>query len=88
MYSVQKRDGKVVDFSIGKISDAIRKAFQAQEKEFNQDVIDFLALKVTADFSNTVYKKTQTRYCGFSHICNNHFFTCTCNVAFNTKTCG
>ncbi len=51
MYRVQKRDGKIVDFSISKISDAIKKAFEAQEKEFNQDVIDFLALKVTADFS-------------------------------------
>jgi ribonucleoside-triphosphate reductase len=54
MYSVQKRDGKVVDFSINKISDAIKKAFEAQDKEFNQDVIDFLALKVTADFSNKI----------------------------------
>ena len=44
MYQVQKRDGKVVDFSIVKISDAIKKAFEAQEKEYNQDVIDFLAL--------------------------------------------
>ncbi len=51
MYRVQKRDGKIVDFSISKISDAIKKAFESQEKEFNQDVIDFLALKVTADFS-------------------------------------
>jgi len=51
MYNVQKRDGKVVDFSIAKISDAIKKAFEAQEKEYNQDVIDFLALKVTADYS-------------------------------------
>ena len=54
MYSVQKRDGKVVDFSIAKISDAIKKAFEAQEKEFNQDIIDFLALKVTADFSKKI----------------------------------
>lgn len=54
MYSVQKRDGKLVDFSISKISDAIKKAFESQEKEFNQDVIDFLALKVTADFSNKI----------------------------------
>ncbi len=51
MYNVQKRDGKIVDFSIAKISDAIKKAFEAQEKEYNQDVIDFLALKVTADYS-------------------------------------
>ncbi len=54
MYSVQKRDGKVVDFSISKISDAIKKAFESQEKEYNQDVIDFLALKVTADFSSKI----------------------------------
>ncbi len=50
MYQVQKRDGKVVDFTISKISDAIKRAFEAQEKQFNQDTIDFLALKVTADF--------------------------------------
>ncbi len=54
MYSVQKRDGKVVDFSISKISDAIKKAFEAEKKEFNQDIIDFLALKVTADFSSKI----------------------------------
>ena len=54
MYSVQKRDGKIVDFSISKISDAIKKAFEAEKKEFNQDVIDFLALKVTADFSSKI----------------------------------
>ncbi len=51
MYSVQKRDGKIVNFSITKISDAIKKAFESQGKDYNQDVIDFLALKVTADFS-------------------------------------
>ncbi|MBE6547383.1 MAG: ribonucleoside triphosphate reductase [Ruminococcaceae bacterium] len=50
MYQVQKRDGKVVDFTIGKIADAIKMAFEAQEKQFNQEIIDFLALKVTADF--------------------------------------
>ena len=54
MYSVQKRDGKIVDFSISKISDAIKKAFEAEKKDFNQDVIDFLALKVTADFSSKI----------------------------------
>ncbi len=54
MYNVQKRDGKIVDFSITKISDAIKKAFEAQDKDYNQDVIDFLALKVTADFSKKI----------------------------------
>ncbi len=50
MYNVIKRDGKVVDFNISKISNAIIAAFNACEKQYNQDVIDFLALKVTADF--------------------------------------
>ncbi len=50
MYSVAKRDGKLVGFDIKKISDAIILAFDACEKNYNQDVIDFLALKVTAEF--------------------------------------
>ncbi|MBQ3792299.1 MAG: ribonucleoside triphosphate reductase, partial [Clostridia bacterium] len=50
MYQVQKRDGKIVDFDISKIVKAIRLAFEAQEKQFNDSIIDFLALKVTADF--------------------------------------
>ena len=50
MYTVKKRDGKVVDFDLKKISDAITLAFEAQEKEYNPNIIDFLALKVTADF--------------------------------------
>ncbi len=54
MYQVVKRNDKLVDFDISKISLAIRKAFDAQGKEYNGDIIDFLALKVTADFSNKV----------------------------------
>ncbi|MBE6798572.1 MAG: ribonucleoside triphosphate reductase [Ruminococcaceae bacterium] len=50
MYTVIKRDGKVVDFDLKKIADAISMAFDAQDKNYNQNIIDFLALKVTADF--------------------------------------
>ncbi len=50
MYQVAKRDGKVVDFDLAKISDAIIRAFEAQETQFHPSVIDLLALKVTADF--------------------------------------
>ncbi|MBR4305957.1 MAG: ribonucleoside triphosphate reductase, partial [Ruminiclostridium sp.] len=50
MYNVVKRNGKVVEFDISKISEAISRAFEAQEKEYNPNVIDFLSLKVTADF--------------------------------------
>ena len=50
MYEVVKRDGQVVDFNIGKIADAIKKAFEATKTDYNGDIIDFLALKVSADF--------------------------------------
>ena len=50
MYQVLKRDGKVMDFDLSKINDAIKLAFEAQEKQFHPAVIDFLVLKVTADF--------------------------------------
>ncbi len=50
MYQVKKRDGKVVEFDLKKISDAITLAFEAQEKQVHPQIIDFLALKVTADF--------------------------------------
>lgn len=50
MYQVQKRDGKVAEFDLSKISSAITMAFEAQEKDFVPSIIDFLALKVTANF--------------------------------------
>ena len=50
MYQVQKRDGKNVEFDLSKISQAVKMAFEAQEKQYNQSIIDFIALKVTADF--------------------------------------
>lgn len=51
MYRVRKREGKIVDFDIEKIKDAITRAFEAEETPIDQDIIDFLALKVTADFA-------------------------------------
>ncbi len=50
MYQVLKRDGKVTDFRLDKIGEAIKLAFEAQEKQYHPTIIDFLALKVTADF--------------------------------------
>ena len=50
MYTVLKRDGRIINFDIQKIMNAIKLAFDAQERDYNQDIIDFLALKVTADF--------------------------------------
>ena len=54
MYQVTKRDGKVVDFEITKIAEAIRKAFEAQNKQYHPSVIDFLALRTTADFESKI----------------------------------
>ena len=54
MYQVVKRDGYLVDFDIQKISLAITKAFDALKKQYHPGVIDFLALKVTADFEHKV----------------------------------
>lgn len=50
MYEVVKRDGTRAEFNIAKISAAITKAFEAQEKQYHPSVIDLLALKVTSDF--------------------------------------
>ena len=50
MYNVVKRDGKIVSFDLTKISSAITQAFEACKKQYNADIIDFLALKVTAEF--------------------------------------
>ena len=50
MYEVQKRDGKIAEFDIAKISSAISKAFDALEKQYHPSTIDLLALNVTAHF--------------------------------------
>ena len=54
MYKVRKRDGKVVKFEINKIADAMKKAFEASDKKYDDDMIDFLAIKVTSDFADKV----------------------------------
>ena len=54
MYSVVKRDGKIVDFDVNKISTAITKAFKALNKNFHPSIINMLALQVTADFDSKI----------------------------------
>ncbi len=54
MYEVVKRDGTVVSFDIKKISAAITKAFEAAGKQYNPDIIDFIALKVTSDYEKKI----------------------------------
>ncbi len=54
MYRVVKRDGKITEFDISKITTAITKAFEAQQKQTHPTVIDMLALRVTADFEDKI----------------------------------
>ena len=54
MYQVMKRDGKIADFDLSKIRTAITKAFEATGKQYNDDIIDLLALKVTADYQEKI----------------------------------
>ena len=54
MYKVKKRDGNLVDFNLSKITEAIIQAFEAQNTQYHPNVIDFLALKVTADFESKI----------------------------------
>ena len=54
MYQVVKRDGDVVAFNLSKISSAIEKAFKAEQVPYTNDIIDLLALKVTANYASKV----------------------------------
>ena len=54
MFKVVKRDGEVASFNIGKITNAIEKAFKATDKQFNTDIIELMGLRVTSDFQNKI----------------------------------
>ena len=49
-YRVLKRDGGTVDFEISKITGAMIKAFEAQERSYHPSIINMLALQVSADY--------------------------------------
>ena len=50
MYQIVKRDGQIAEFDINKIAGAMKKAFDATNTDYTDNIIDFLALKVSADF--------------------------------------
>lgn len=54
MFQVIKREGEIADFTLTKISDAIMKAFNATDMRYNNDIVDLLSLRVTADFQEKV----------------------------------
>jgi anaerobic ribonucleoside-triphosphate reductase len=55
-YQVEKRDGRLVNFEIGKIRRAIQRAFDAQSVNYDNSVLDLLALRTTAKFESDVNK--------------------------------
>ena len=54
MYQVKKRDGKLVDFDLSKITTALSKAFNAKQVNYTADILNTLALRVSADFSKKI----------------------------------
>ena len=54
MLNVIKRNGESAAFTLTKISDAIMKAFNATDISYNNDIIDLLALRVTAEFQSKI----------------------------------
>ncbi|HOO23094.1 MAG TPA: ribonucleoside triphosphate reductase [Clostridia bacterium] len=54
MFKVVKRDGKIVEFEIQKITSAITKAFEALQKQYHPSIVDMMSLKVTADFESKI----------------------------------
>ena len=55
MYRVVKRDGKIADFDLDKIRNAVKKAFDGCNKPYADDVIDLIALRVTSNFAPKVH---------------------------------
>lgn len=58
MINVLKRDGEIAEFDISKIAGAIKKAFDATENLYDEDIINLLSLRVTSDFQKKIEEKT------------------------------
>ncbi|MCI8515226.1 MAG: ribonucleoside triphosphate reductase [Lachnospiraceae bacterium] len=54
MFRVIKRDGEVTDFALAKIQAAIEKAFIATQKQYSEEILQILALRVTAEFQTKI----------------------------------
>ncbi len=54
MLSIRKRDGSLQDFNLEKISKAIEKAFMADHKFYNDDIINMLSLRVVAQMNSKI----------------------------------
>ena len=58
MINVIKRDGEKAEFSLVKITEAIKKAFKATGKDYNNEILELLSLRVTADFQDKMHDGT------------------------------
>ena len=58
MLKIIKRNGDVQPFLLEKISSAMKKAFDASSKVYTEDIIELLALRVTADFQDKIKEDT------------------------------
>lgn len=54
MFKVEKRDGAIADFELAKITEAVRKAFEANQKQYSQDMLEMVSLRVTSDFQKKI----------------------------------
>ncbi len=58
MLNVKKRDGNIVPFDLKKIENAIEKAFNSVNNSYTHDIIELLALRVTASFNTKIENNT------------------------------
>jgi len=58
MFSVRKRNGSVVGFQLDKITTAIRKAFDATDTQYTEDVLEKISLRVVANFQKKIDDQT------------------------------
>ena len=54
MFQVRKRDGKLVEYAMSKITTALTKAFNAKQVNYTADILNMLTLRVSADFSKKI----------------------------------
>ena len=54
MFQVRKRDGKLVEYDMSKITTALTKAFNAKQVNYTADILNMLTLRVSADFSKKI----------------------------------
>ncbi len=54
MLNVKKRDGKIVEFDLNKIASAMKNAFDALAKNYTEDIIELLSLRVSSNIQEKV----------------------------------